>query len=1090
MRQVDTLRRSALCSASFLGLAFAFATPAAAQATQPNTPPVCDPNDPTDVDCQPGQSEVEIESGTNNPSDSNSQSSGPDITVTGSRIRRPNVESNVPVTSVSAEDLTAQGDTSVGDALNDLPALRSTFSQANSTRFIGTVGLNLLDLRGLGTSRTLVLVNGRRHITASAGEFLVDVNTIPTDLIERVDVVTGGSSAVYGSDAVAGVVNFVLRRDFEGVRVRGQGGISEEGDRGIYFTSLTAGENFLDDRLNVAINLEYTHADQLRFPDRPDLTGAFSGRCQFNQQERTAGEPQSGDGFPDLGFFCGVRNANIAEGGLVSAPITIAGCQNPAITPANAALCLQPGTPNGAPRFFIFSPNGQLVQQNPSFDFRGVTGGASGNVIGGGGSTLRNTGQLAPEIDRYTANLLVNFELSPAFRPFLEAKYVHVSAIQEGQPSFFQGFFGGFFGGGTGIRCDNPFLTAQNIQALQSIGRCAAGPTSTQQIPLSRFNIDFGGRQQFVERDTYRVVAGLGGEFNGDWNYELSFNYGRFEESVDAANDLVIFQVDPATGQLRTDAAGNPLPGPFLNAIDAVRLANGTIVCRINADTDPTNNDPLCNPINVLGAGQPSVDALRYVNRTSNLSSSATQYNVLGFVSGDSSQLFEFPGGPARFVVGGEYRREEAFQQADPVSAAGATFFNAFQVFDPPPFEVIEGFGELEIPILRDVPFAEELTVTGAARYSDYNTAAGTTFAWNVNGTYAPFRSLRFRANYSKSVRVPTLGDLFTPDTQNFNFIADPCDTNRIGSGSPTRAANCAALGVPPGFVNTPANSQTTEIISSGNPFLEEEEGESLTIGAVFTPEFIPGLSFTVDYYKIEVDNLIATLSAQQIVNQCVDLPTIDNQFCQLIFPRQTDDPSTPDVNETGFFAQPALRSGGINFARLEAEGIDFELAYRRRFESGFRLDLRGILTYVIERNSFTSPTDPEFGNAIVRELGDPQLSANFTAVLGTGPFDLRYTMNYVGEQLNISAGFETFFPFQGRPAQNEDLVADEFRYYPDTFYHALRLSMRVSEQFQFYIGADNVFDTDPPLGILGNEGGAPYDNIGRYFYAGATIDF
>ena len=164
--------------------------------------------------------------------------------MTGSRIRRPNIESNVPIVSVTAEDLTSQGDVNIGDALNDLPSLRSTFSQSNSGRFIGTTGLNNLDLRGLGTVRTLVLVNGRRHVTSSPGDYIVDVNSIPTDLLERVDVITGGSSSVYGSDAVAGVVNFVLRRDFDGIRLRGQGGVSQQGDRGIQFVSLTAGRNF------------------------------------------------------------------------------------------------------------------------------------------------------------------------------------------------------------------------------------------------------------------------------------------------------------------------------------------------------------------------------------------------------------------------------------------------------------------------------------------------------------------------------------------------------------------------------------------------------------------------------------------------------------------------------------------------------------------------------------------------------------------------------------------------------------------------------------------------------------------------------
>lgn len=1059
-----SFRRAALGSASFIGLAMAFANPAFAQdsvtadAAQPN----CDPNDPNDPDCAPA---AQAEEGL--------------ITVTGSRIRRPNVESNVPVTSVTAAELTEQGDISVGDALNDLPALRSTFSQANSTRFIGTTGLNLLDLRGLGTARTLVLVNGRRHITSSIGDFAVDVNTIPSDLIERVDVVTGGSSAVYGSDAIAGVVNFVLRRDFEGIRLRGQAGISSEHDRGLSFVSLTAGENLLDDRLNIAVNLEYAHAEPLYFSDRDSLTGAFSGRCQFEPIETIGGDgPTGSNGVPDTGFFCGVRNGNIGTGGFLGAVGVNAGtnpaaatfgtsCLNPALPLALRGRCVNFGTPNALPASGFFDSAGNLIIGAPGRDNR-VFGGQ--NTIGGIGSTLRETGQIAPGLNRYTANLLASFDLSPGFRPFFEAKYVFVDSLQEGQPTFFQSSFPAFFGGGVGLRCDNPFLTAANITQLQGIGRCLGGAASTEVLPVGRFNIDFGGRQQFVERETMRFVAGFGGEFNGDWSYEISANYGRFEQSVRALNDLRIFDID---------AAGNIVAeGPFLRAIDAVRNGAGQIVCRVNADAITTNDDPNCRPLNVFGTGRPDAAALAPVTYTSSLDGSATQYNVLGFVSGDSSQVFEFPGGPARFVVGGEYRREEAFQQADPLSSAGATFFNAFPVFDPPPFEVIEGFGEIQLPILRDLPFAHELTLTAAARYSDYNTNAGTTFSWNANATWAPVRDVRFRGNFSRAVRVPTLGDLFTPATQTFAFLADPCDVQNINGGTnPTlRAQNCAADGIPVGFINLPARSQTSELAVSGNPNLSEETSDSYTLGAVFTPSFIPGLSFTVDYYSIELKNRIEVIPGQTILNQCYDLPR-PNEFCALIF-----------RNPDNTFATPGVIQGGVNFARGEAEGIDFELAYRRRFGDDFRFEFRGIATYVIERNDFVSPTNSAIATRNLDNLGDQQWSANVTTLLGYKQFDLRYSVNFIGE--TYTAASTNFEPFQGRPATNVDARSPNERLYPDTFYHAIRLGMRVSEKFQFYMGVDNLFDTQPPFGLLGTGGGDPYDPIGRYFYAGATIDF
>jgi outer membrane receptor protein involved in Fe transport len=1082
-----------------LGL-FALAAPAQAQdapppADQAETAP--SQPDPTCANMPVGSArdacisgEVELESG-----EAATAQEGT-IVVTGSRIRQPNLESAVPITSIGQQELTSTGDVNVGDRLNDLPALRSTFSQANSTRFIGTAGVNVLDLRGLGTTRTLVLVNGRRHITYSPGDFLVDVNTIPTDLIERVDVVTGGNSAVYGSDAVAGVVNFILKRDFEGLRIKGQAGISSRGDRGVQFVTGTYGKNFFDDRANIAVNLEYVDADPLYFHQRPGLTGSNDGRCQFNLAEPTGGEPAAGDGVPDNQFFCGVRNASISNGGTIAAGnpqalVDVTGngvlnandvlaCNDPRVAdPAfvnpliAAQRCLNPGSPTtGAVRFLNFGPDGTACEEIPAFDFRPF---GSGNYIHNPnstcapGATLRDTGQLAPGLKRYTANLLAHFDVSDAFKPFIEAKFVRLDALQEGQPSFFQSSFPAFFGLGRGIRCDNPFLTAQNITALQTIGRCAGGATSTETIPLGRFNVDFGGRQEKIRRDTYRLVGGVTGDFNDDWNYEVSVNYGHMKSRQREFADLHIFNIDED---------GNFLgEGPFLNAIDAVRDSSGNIVCRINADADPDNNDPACVPLNVLGFGQPSQAALDYVNTVSQVNSNASELDILAYINGDSSQVFELPGGPVRFSIGGEYRRERAFQDADTLSASGGTFFNAFSTFDPPTFSVKEAFGEIQLPLLRNVPFAEELTLSGAARYSDYNTSANHTFAWNANGIWAPTRDIKFRANYSKSVRVPTLGDLFSPASQNFGFVSDPCDVLFINN-APNRVANCAALGIPVGFVNTPARTQTIGFLSGGNPELEEETGKSLTLGAVFTPRWVPGFSFTVDYYRIKVTNLIAVLSAQQIINSCVDLPSIDNQYCPQIT-------RNPDFT----FADPALLSAGRNFAKLEANGIDFEASFRRNWGQ-HRLNLRGVATYVLKRNNFIDPTQPDFSDRSLSELGDPRWAANATIGYGYGPVNLTYSLNYIGPQ--TIGTYESQHSFDGNPPQNADAFQEVN--YPDVPYHALRVDFEVpsksSRKMNLYLGVDNLFDTKPPFGLLGNEGGVAYDAIGRYFYAGATVDF
>lgn len=997
------------------------------------------------------------------------------IVVSGSRIARPTLDSPVPLTSLSAEELTSQGDISLGDALNDLPSLRSTFSQGNSTRFIGTAGLNLLDLRGLGTSRTLVLVNGKRHVTASPGDYLVDVNTIPTDLLERVDIVTGGNSAVYGSDAVAGVVNFILKRDFEGFAVRGQAGISSRSDRFSAFTSGVYGKNFADGRGNVAVAVEYAKQDPLFFTERDGLTGAFSGRCQFNAVEPTAGEPFGTDGITDNGPLCGVRNGAISDGGTIG------------------------GLGNGV--FLRFDSNGNIITDVPER----FIGAFTGNVVGGGGSTLRNTGQLAAGLERFTVNLLTHYDISEAFRPFVEAKFVHIDALQEGQPSFWQGSIPGFFGGGNNLRCNNAFLNAQALGVLQANGRCANPATGT--FTISRFNIDFGGRGEQHNRDTYRIVGGVEGTFNEDWSYEVSLNYGRLETDMRSLNNLVLFDLD-----------GNP--DGFLLALDAQRNGAGEIVCGVNNDADPTNNRPDCVPINVFGFGAPSAAALDFVNTTALRNEKAEEFVALASVSGDLSQLFELPGGPVGFALGGEYRSETAFSAFDELTASGGTFLNAIQPFAPPKLTVKEVFGEVNVPLLAHMPLAEELSFGAAGRYSDYNSATGGVWAYNVQGIYAPIRDVRFRAAYATSVRAPTQSDLFSPLGQNFAFIADPCDVQNI-TNNQNRAANCSAFGVPATanqalvdacatspfpvalgdpFLNCTARSFSTSFLSGGNPTLVQEKGKSLTLGMVVEPRFIPGLNFTVDYYNIEVNQLIATLTAQTIINSCFDDATgINNPFCATV----KRDPAT------GLFTQEAVISGGVNFARQKTEGIDFDLQYSHTFDNGHRLRLRGIATHVLTLNNFTNPADAELPNRQLSELGDPKWAASFNFNYDIGAVDFTWNVRYLGRMarstfenarqhvgrcpasglVGFSGGTCTAGEFTLLDPLNNDQFDDPF--FKRQSYHNVRLNWDIPEtEFSFYVGADNVFDNKPPFGQLGTAGGEPFDTFGTFIYVGFGADF
>ncbi|MBD8618610.1 TonB-dependent receptor [Sphingomonas sp. CFBP 13728] len=990
------------------------------------------------------------------------------IVVTGSRIARPNLDSPSPITSLSIQELTQTGEVSLGDTLNKLPSLRATFSGSNSTRFIGTAGINALDLRGLGTNRTLVLVNGRRHVTSTPGESRVDINTIPVDLIERVDVVTGGNSAVYGSDAVAGAVNFVLKRDYEGFRLRGQSGVTSRGDRPSYFGSLTAGKNFADGRGNIAVSAEYSESDALYFTDRARYS--TTGRRQFNLTENVLNEPGSGNGVPDTTFLTNVRNIAISEGGAITSACPAAVAGNAAVAARRAFNCTGENSNTGAAlgRVFVFDNSGNLVPNNVIKDFRPF---GSGNAIGGLGSSQRLTGQLQPGIKRYSANVLAHYDVSDAFRPFVEAKYVRVDAIQEGQPTFLQGTLPAIY------NVNNPFLTAQARSVLAQT--LAPGATTFQ---AQRINVDFGARGENHRRETYRIVAGVEGTFNTDWRYEVAFNYGHLDTFY-------------AT-------QGNVNVQKFKNSQDAVRNAGGNIVCGINADASTANDDASCVPVNLFGQGAPSASALNYFVVNSTRRQKADQYDATAFVSGDLSQLFELPGGPVAFSIGGEYRRETAYSAFDDVTRSGATFLNAIPIFDPPAQVVKEAYGEIRIPLLKDVPFFQELTIDGAGRVSDYNIGAtGTVYSYNAGLTWSPVRDIRLRGSYARSVRAPTQGDLFSAPSQTFlNGLVDPCSQNNIRNG-PNRAANCAAAGVPTtqtfnGITEPFTNVPTSGIsgLNGSNPNLREETADSFTGGFILQPSMIPGLTLSVDYYNIKITNVIFALAPQTIINQCYDSPSgINNQYCAAL----TRNPNGTFAGQTGVtnggaqISFPAtgqsFLSGPFNFAKQKTSGVDADLSYSHNV-GGAKVTLRGIVSYLINRDNYTDINTPSFIDQQKFEVGDPEWSGSFTANVDFGVFDLNYNFRYVGKQ-TVAAEYETQNSVQGRPARDPD--AFPFTFYPDVTYHNIRVGADVTDKFRFYAGMDNVFDRQPPYDITGTTGAQGiYENVGRFMYAGFEAKF
>lgn len=1060
-------RRAALCAGAGLA-ALAFATPGSAQSQE------ADIGIDANGDGIADDNELNTASGEVVPTNV--------ITVTGSRIARPDLDSAVPVSIFEAENLVRSSNVQLGDALNELPQLQNTFGSQNSGRFIGTAGLSLLDLRGLGTDRTLTLVNGRRHVTSTPGDFSVDVATIPTELLQSVEVVTGGNSAVYGSDAVAGVVNFVLRNDYEGVRLGAQAGVSTYGDRGSYSISGTAGRNFADNRGNVAIAAEYSRQKPLFFRER-DYIGAYTGAPGFGTTDVNFDESREGDGIPDTSFFdgkpFGFTFSQVSSGGGVLTSCPAANPANAAITRQRALVCTGTTTPLGG-RIgdnYFFQPDGTLLRNQPFADLRPLGGG----VLGGfGASTNLPDGQLSVGIERYSANVLSSFEFSPAAELFFEGKYVKVTANQSStQPTFTSSTLSPFFS------INNPFLTEQ---ARSTLSQILPGQST---FLLIRFNSDLGTRAEDHERETYRFVGGLRGSLSdtGNLRYELAANYGRTDTFY--------------------ETGGNVLVANFNKAANAVRNTAGQIVCAVNANASTADDDPACVPINLFGNGRSSQAARDYVLYTSSRDQFAEQLNFTGFVSGDSSGFFELPGGPIGFAIGAEYREERAFSDYDDVTQSGATFLNAFETFDPPTFNVKEVFGEIRIPLLSDITLIEELTVEGAIRYSDYNYSGGAT-AYNAGVVYSPFPGLRIRGGYARSVRAPNLNDLFAAQVQTFaNGLVDPCGQGVINQ-NPNRAARCAEAGVPTtvtlpdGSVVPFTNNAASGVsgFNQGNPNLMPEKGNSFTIGAVFQPDFLPGFSLTVDYYDIEVKDVISGLSGQAIINRCYEDPvTIDNPFCSAVFRRgNTGDPFSSFAFDgqnsrvfDGFPATPipllgpAFLNQPFNFAALETSGIDLDARYARDLSEDWGLELRAIVSWLEERRSFSFITDPDRATRDKRTLGTPEWQFNLNAAVRYKDVTFSYEGRFLDRQL-IGA-YETQLSYQGRPPQNADAFPQ--LYYPEIYYSDVRVEFDIEDEYEFYFGVDNVFNRLPPLGLTGVGGGsAIYNNVGRYFYAGLVAEF
>ena len=677
------------------------------------------------------------------------------IQVTGSRISRQGAIAPSPVTAISGESLLNSGAMNIGEVLNELPSLANTFSLGNSGQFIGTAGLNILDLRGMGTDRTLVLVDGKRHVSSSAGTAAVDTNTIPTSWIERVEIVTGGASAVYGADAVTGVVNFILKKNIEGFDISATQGFAQENGYKNDKYQASYGFNFDNDRGNIAFAAEYSSQESLDALDNP-WTATSYRNMSF---ESIMGYERSEDQLDSTAYPDDIYTANAGYYVLNNAGVFGDGTKT-----FNADGSLKD--------IYIGDQVDSVFCANCDF------------------FNLGQFTQLQPEFDRTNLNVKGNYTLNDDTTVYAQAKYARTRAITMGQPAFF------FYSDETTISRNNAFLDDSVAEYMDA--------NDLDSIVLNRMMSDLGRRTEADERETYRYVLGVEGYINDEWNYEAFVNYGKTELERENRNNLILQN--------------------FYNAIDAIEDDNGNIVCASGSADG-------CVPLNIMGYGQPSQDAIDYVNTTSVGNSTIEQYNAGATIA--NSGIYELPAGYVGFAAGVEYRKEKS-EIEEPNNAVG-TFFNVLGE-DKGEYDVSEVFTELTIPLLEGLPGVDMLTFDTAARIANYS-SIGNAKSWKLGLDWQVFEDLRVRATKSSALRAPNISELYGEASQTFFSVDDPCRTDNLDNlaNADQRIANCNALGVPADF-NSEYDSATLEGVNGGNIDLQAEQSISKTLGLVYTP--------------------------------------------------------------------------------------------------------------------------------------------------------------------------------------------------------------------------------------------------------------
>lgn len=1058
-----------------------------------------------------------------------------EVVVTGSRIRRDPTNSPTPLIQVQREDLLSTGQTTVIDYLATIPALSNSVVPSDTTGSgLGDGGLSLPNLRSLGSNRTLTLVDGRRHVGSNGGSLAVDVDTVPRLLIENIEIVTGGASSIYGADAVSGVLNFILRKDFEGLEIDANYGMINQNGEANKRISALAGANLLDDRLNVYLHGEYEEVDEVTSLDIDWLRDS-PVRIGTDADPTTA----RNDGIFDARTYSGVRRIDLPRWGQT----TLANVARPSALNDPDVPYEDCFSGTGAAWGFSYSPNCFGVQPGATFWYEGPTarlanfGERVGETginrpynIGGDGENVAefSTGSRVPHSESARFQTGATFALTESIEAYAEAKYITEDTFDLSQPTFYDIDLVNSYGAGSAnpiynvanfdLRwSDNAFLPqiVKDAIATNMVTPYAPPTADSPGTPLAPILLQnarhsmFGpDRTQDNSRELTRFVGGLRGSLDGvgflrnvDW--DIGYTYGEVE----------VENRERGTDSLRVAIAADAV-------VDTAGLVNGTpgeIVCRVQLlqaqgapdaafDTYVGGNlrDTAygqssiddCAPLNVFGKGNQSPEALAFIDAAVGVTERNEQEQAIAAISGE---LWDFWGaGSIGLALGAEYRRESTEGTGRDRDTAGRPllFLNTGPDFPQVEYTSEELFAELSVPLFRDTWLGEYAELSGSYRYADYSTV-GEVDVYGVNLIYRPIQDIAFKTSFNSSVRVPDLGENFSPFGQTFlNNVTDPCATLVIAAQDAetreNRIANCTALAADQGLsfdfagdTATNADDFTPDYTSGvagvfgGNPFLQPEESDSFTFSTVLRPRMFPDFSLVLDYYEIQIDNVIAAVSAQTAANNCVSGSSLNTAACATIFRNNPDIAfgiGAPVGDPIGGFIE-----GSVNYAKLETRGLDFTANYSLDLEevtgrNWGRLDYSLGGLWLIEQKQFLNADDPSDYTELSSNLYYPRV--RFTSSLTWEPSDI-WSVNWTADWQTAQDSVRV----RDAVANADQRPYDEYNTGNFTR-HDFTVRWNVRDDLSLRAGVVNAFDAEQ-ASYLGTTLYSNFDPYGRRFFIG-----